>query len=122
MIYSVIRGMIPVVALSISVHQACGQTAKHSPSFNFDNASLSTILKELSNVWKVKVCNPKQLTGVPLTAGFPKNEPLKNVLADISYLENGHHVYLRLSNGVIYIDNFPFPDDFAPDKRDWPCP
>ncbi|HVU94824.1 MAG TPA: hypothetical protein VHE34_06345 [Puia sp.] len=88
--------------------------------FHFRNTQLQDVLAMSGAFYRVRVCNLKQLRGVPVEGTLSKSEPLGNIIKSISFVEAGH-VFLVYQKGVIYVDRRPFAAAFIPEKNEWPC-
>lgn len=93
----------------------------HNKDFHWDNESLIDILRELEESYDVKICNPKQVVGVPITGLIPKKgKSISEMCSIVNRVEIGH-AYLLYQNGVVFVSGTAFPAKFVPDKMDWPC-
>lgn len=94
---------------------------RHDSVAHLDSISLSDLLKMLSKMYKVGICNPKQLKGAPIAGTLSRSTPVADVVAGIAPIERAVKVYLLYQDNVIYVGDRPFPKPFVPNFAIWPC-
>ena len=60
-----------------------------NPSFCFDNTELNSAMQQLARWYQVKLCNPDNIKGVPLSGSLMQNNALEDNLRVIQSVEQG---------------------------------
>jgi hypothetical protein len=113
------------IVLILTVFQfSCGDHPKEcfieNGGLTMNNARLPDILDKLSIYYKIGICNPQNVEGETLTGKVTLFTSLLQVVNAIEASENGK-AYLHYEDGIIYVAQAPFPDNFTPDAIKWPC-
>jgi hypothetical protein len=107
-----------VMVVLLLLYSAKGRTQS---MFNFRNEPLQEVLKEFAQNYKVTICNPKNLKGVPITGKISKRETIQMNCLQIAMTENRYQTYLFYQKGTIYVSDKPLYKPFIPDPKLWPC-
>ena len=113
--------LVITLILSMRVNsQIPPQQAIRKRPIAWKNTPLRKILAELVADFKVKICNPQNIEGVPLSVTGSGGESVTTMCLIVTNEEKGH-AYLHYQKGVVYVAGKPFPHPFSPSKGDWPC-
>ena len=113
-----IKPFITVLLLAFTLSSAASpgprqpekEAARKKP-INWNNTPLKKILVELAEDFKVKISNPKQIDGIPVTGTGSGGESIILMCLIITKEEKGY-AYLLYENGTVYVSDKPFPPDF----------
>jgi ferric-dicitrate binding protein FerR (iron transport regulator) len=76
--------------------------ADPNPYFNFENADLSTVVQRIARWHQVKIYNPENVVGAPITGIFRQKESLEALLGMIDRVERGY-AFLRRKGDTIVV-------------------
>lgn len=74
--------------------------AEKDPYLYFNNADLNTVVRQLARWHQVKVYNPDQVKGIPITGIFRQNESLEATLGMIDRVESGSAFLKRIGDTI----------------------
>ena len=118
-----IKPFITCLFLGFSLSSAAGpgpgQPAKEATRknpINWNNTPLKKVLSELAEDFKVKIYNPKNIEGIPITGTGSSGESIRLMCLIITKQENGH-AYLLYENGIVFVSDHPFPPDFLKPQK-----
>ncbi|HEY6901358.1 MAG TPA: FecR domain-containing protein [Puia sp.] len=72
------------------------------PCFYFENADLSTVIRRIARWHQVKIHNPDNVAGIPITGKFRQRESLEAVLGMIDRAESGS-AFLKRNGDTIEV-------------------
>ena len=109
--------IISFLALSISAHADPGpqpakpaKVATRTKPINWNNTPFKKVLSELEEDFKVKIYNPANIEGIPLT-GIGSNGQSITLMCLIITREEKGHAFLLYQNGFVFVSDKPFPPD-----------
>jgi transmembrane sensor len=76
--------------------------ADKDPCFHFDNVDLNTVIRRIARWHQVKIYNPDNVKGIPITGVFRQKESLEVTLGMIDRIESGK-AYLKRKGDTIGI-------------------
>jgi len=76
--------------------------ASADPVFNFENADLNTVVRRIARWHQVKIYNPDNVEGVPITGIFRQKESLEAILGQIDRVERGY-AFLKRKGDTIQV-------------------
>jgi ferric-dicitrate binding protein FerR (iron transport regulator) len=82
---------------------SCLDWAYNPPYFSFDGDSLDKVLRTLSRWYLVKISNPENLVGIPITVTLSRDTSLEDVLQVIQYIEKTAHIDIKKDGDTIYV-------------------
>jgi len=85
--------------------------ATRKNAINWNNTPLKKVLSELTEDFRVKIFNPQNIEGIPLTGTGSNGQSITLMCLIITREEKGH-AYLQYQNGIVYVSDKPFPPDF----------
>jgi len=74
--------------------------ANPDPEFNFENADLITVVRRIARWHQVKIYNPDNVVGAPITGGFRQKESLEAILGQIDRIERGYAFLQRKGDTI----------------------
>jgi transmembrane sensor len=76
--------------------------ASADPVFKFENADLNTVIRRIARWHQVKIYNPDNVVGVPITGIFRQKESLEAILGQIDRVEHGY-AFLKRKGDTIQV-------------------
>ena len=113
-----IKPFLTVLVLAFTLSSAASpgprqpeKEATRKKPINWSNTPLKKILAELEEDFKVKIYNPKNVDGIPVTGTGSGGQSISLMCLIITREEKGF-AYLQYKNGIVYVSDKPFPPDF----------